>query len=450
MPRRKESKTAPSERLNKEDHMIDIETFALAAGFRATATACGLKTSAMGASALDLALVAATEPCSAAGVFTTNRVKAAPVLYDQALLERNPAGIRAVVTNAGNANACTGPQGMEDARRMAELTAYGLRCQPDEVLVLSTGVIGRPLDMAKLTQGIAELTSPVAYQGAGVAAQAIMTTDTRPKMAIRRLAVGDRAVTISGFCKGSGMIHPNMATMLAIITTDAIVPPGVLQSALRHAVDRSFNCVSVDGDMSTNDTVLLLASGASGIEIATESTEKEEKDPISVASVLPVAEFTRLLTEVCVDLAKQIARDGEGATRLVEVRVTGAADEAQAHQVADSIARSPLVKTAIHGGDPNWGRVVCAAGYSGAAIDPDRLTLAFGPADRPGDDYDSPAVQVVTSGLPTGYDARAAVAAFRSDPVLITLDLGLGDAQSTVWTCDFSAEYVAINAHYTT
>jgi glutamate N-acetyltransferase/amino-acid N-acetyltransferase len=163
-----------------------------------------------------------------------------------------------------------------------------------------------------------------------------------------------------------------------------------------------------------------------------------------------VAQFTEALTEVCVDLARQIARDGEGATRLVEVRVTGAATEAQAHQVADSIARSPLVKTAIHGGDPNWGRVVCAAGYSGAEIDPDRLSLSFGPADRHGDDHDSPAVQVVASGLPTSYEERAAAAAFRADPVVITLDLGLGQARATVWTCDFSAEYVAINAHYTT
>jgi glutamate N-acetyltransferase / amino-acid N-acetyltransferase len=430
--------------------MIDLESFALAPGFRATAVACGLKTSAMGASALDLALVAADEPCTAAGVFTTNRVKAAPVLYDQAILANNAAGIRAVVTNAGNANACTGPRGMDDARRMAELAAYGLRCQPDEVLVLSTGVIGRKLDMDKLTQGIAVLTSPAAQRGAGQAAQAIMTTDTRPKISRRQASIGGATITISGFCKGSGMIHPNMATMLAIITTDVAAPPSVLQAALRSAVDRSFNRVSVDGDMSTNDTVLLLASGVSGVEVASEDTVSAEAGKREDFSAISVAEFTQALTEVCVDLAKQVARDGEGATRLVEVRVAGAADEAQAHQVADSIARSPLVKTAIHGGDPNWGRIVCAAGYSGVEIDPERLTLTFGPADRPGDDYDSPAVQVVADGLPTGYDERAAAAAFRADPVTFTLDLGLGDAQATVWTCDFSAEYVAINAHYTT
>jgi glutamate N-acetyltransferase/amino-acid N-acetyltransferase len=229
------------------------------------------------------------------------------------------------------------------------------------------------------------------------------------------------------------MIHPNMATMLAIITTDAIVAPELLQAALRMAIGRSINRVSVDGDMSTNDTALLLASGAAGVEVR--------------GADLPA--FTAALTETCVELAKQIARDGEGATLLVEIRVTGAVDEDQAHVVADSIARSPLVKTAVHGGDPNWGRVLCAAGYSGAAIDPDKLSLTFGPAIGPGE-HDSPAVQVVAHGLPTSYDERAAAATLLGDPVLITLDLGLGDARATVWTCDFSAEYVEINAHYTT
>jgi glutamate N-acetyltransferase/amino-acid N-acetyltransferase len=411
-----------------------IDNFQLAEGFRAAATACGLKTSSvMGASSLDLALVVAEEPCSAAGVFTTNCVKAAPVLYDQEMLARNAGGIRAIIANAGNANACTGPRGMDDARQMAALTAQALGCRPDQVLVLSTGVIGRQLNMQKLTQGIADVASPAAQHGAPFAARAIMTTDTRPKVATRAIEIGGERVTISGFCKGSGMIHPNMATMLAIITTDAVVAPDLLQAALRTAIDRSINRVSVDGDMSTNDTALLLASGAAGVSLG--------------AGELPA--FTAALTEVCVELAKQIARDGEGATRLVEITVTGAADEGQAHRVADSIARSPLVKTAVHGGDPNWGRVLCAAGYSGAAIDPDTLSLTFGPADRPGDNH-SPAVQVVANGLPTSYDERAAAATLKADPVLITLDLGLGNAQATVWTCDFSAEYVEINAHYTT
>jgi glutamate N-acetyltransferase/amino-acid N-acetyltransferase len=415
--------------------MIDIDAFTLAKGFRAAAAACGLKTSsAMAASNLDLALVAAAGPCSAAGVFTTNRVKAAPVLYDQEVLAQNAGDIRAVIANAGCANAVTGPRGMDDARRMAALTAEALDCRPDQVLVLSTGVIGRHLDMDKLARGIAEAASPAARQGAPFAAQAIMTTDTVPKVASRQITIDGQTVTISGFCKGSGMIHPNMATMLAIITADVAAEPGILHLALQSAVERSFNRVSVDGDTSTNDTVLLLASGASGVRVDRANLQA----------------FAEELERVCVDLAKQVARDGEGATRLVEIRVTGAADESQAHTVANSIARSPLVKTAIYGGDPNWGRVLCAAGYSGAAIDPDRLSLTFGPADRYGDKYDTPAVQVVADGLPTSYEERQAAAALRSDPVLITLDLGLGGAAATVWTCDLTTEYIEINAHYTT
>ncbi|MEN9934482.1 MAG: hypothetical protein RLZZ387_1061 [Chloroflexota bacterium] len=411
-----------------------IDTFALAKGFRATATACGLKTSgAMAASSLDMALVAADGPCSAAGVFTTNKVKAAPVRYDQYVLASGAGAIRAVVVNAGNANACTGPQGDENCRRMAELTAYGLRCAPEQVLVLSTGVIGRQLDMAKVSQGIATLTSPAAEKGAPFAARAIMTTDSRPKVASATIDVGGRTVTIAGFCKGAGMIHPNMATMLAVITTDARVDTALLDQALRAAANKSFNRISVDGDTSTNDTVLLLASGASEADITPDTYPT----------------FLAALTEVCQRLAKQVARDGEGATRLVEILVTGARDEAEAHQVANSIATSPLVKTAVHGGDPNWGRVLCAAGYSGADIDPDRLSLTFGPADHHGDN-DTPAVEVVRGGLPVEADLRQAAATLKADPVHIRLDLGQGEAQSTVWTCDLSAEYVAVNAHYTT
>jgi glutamate N-acetyltransferase/amino-acid N-acetyltransferase len=342
---------------------------------------------------------------------------------------------------------------MDDARRMAALTAEALGCRPDQVMVLSTGVIGRRLDMHRVARGVAEVTSPAAYLGAPFAARAIMTTDTCPKVSSRQLAAGSSTVTISGFCKGSGMIHPNMATMLAILTTDASVAPELLQAALRSAIGRSINRVSVDGDMSTNDTALLLASGASGVVVLapenTGETNANNRTSVSSGPSVAFSTFTAALTEVCVDLAKQIAQDGEGATRLVEITVTGALDEGQAHVVADSIARSPLVKTAVHGGDPNWGRVLCAAGYSGAAIDPDRLSLTFGPADRPGDN-DSPAVQVVANGLPTSYDERAAAATLRANPVLITLDLGLGDAAATVWTCDLSAEYVEINAHYTT
>jgi glutamate N-acetyltransferase/amino-acid N-acetyltransferase len=399
-----------------------LERFSLAPGFRAAAAACGLKSGG----ALDLALVATDGPCVAAGAFTTNRIQAAPVLLDREVLERGPAGIRAVIANSGCANACTGPGGLDDARAMAALTARELGCSPAQVLVLSTGVIGRRLDMAKLERGIALVTSARAEAGAVAAARAIMTTDTRPKIAMGGTTIGGHEVSIRGFAKGAGMIHPRMATMLAVLTTDAGIAPGPLQAALAAAVGRSFNRISVDGDMSTNDTVLLLASGAAG----------------QVGGRAGLDAFTVSLTECCVSLAKQIARDGEGATRLVEIVVSGAIDEQEAHRVADSIARSPLVKSAIHGGDPNWGRILAAAGTSGAAIEPGRLRLAFGPPGA--------AVNLVEGGLPLAYDEGAASAALRVDPVHVGLDLGQGAAAATVWTCDLSAEYVAINAHYTT
>jgi glutamate N-acetyltransferase / amino-acid N-acetyltransferase len=396
--------------------------FDLAAGFRATAVVCGLR-SGEGA---DLALIASERPASAAGVFTTNRVKAAPVLHDQDVLARGAAEIRAVIANAGCANACTGEPGTAATRRTAELVAKAIGCAPQQVLVLSTGVIGRALDMEKMERGIAALVSPRAEVGGAAAARAIMTTDTKPKTAGEDLTIDGRTVAIRGIAKGAGMIHPNMATMLSVITTDAAIAPAPLQAALASAVRRSFNRVSVDGDMSTNDTVLLLASGASGVTPTGAGLEA----------------FTAALTRVCASLARQIARDGEGATRLVTIAVTGARDESEAHTVADSIARSPLVKTAIHGGDPNWGRVLCAAGYSGAAIDPARLSLAFGAGAQ--------SVALVREGLPLTFDAAAASALLKVDPVVIRLDLGLGAADATVWTCDLSAEYVAINAHYTT
>jgi glutamate N-acetyltransferase/amino-acid N-acetyltransferase len=404
--------------------MLDkLEQFQFAPGFRATATKCGLKPSGN----LDLALIAADRPCSAAAVFTTNRVKAAPVLYDQKILQRNAATIRAVITNAGCANAVTGPQGLENAQRTAELVAYGLRCLPDEILVLSTGVIGRQLDMDKMTQGIAEVTSPAAaLHGGAYVARAIMTTDTRPKVASVTLPFPQGAVTISGCCKGAGMIHPNMATLLAIVTTDAKIEPALLDQVLRYAVERSFNRISVDGDTSTNDTLLVLASGVSGVRIDDELLEV----------------FTAALTAVCVALAKQVARDGEGATKLVEIQVSGARDDAMAHMVANAIAKSPLVKCALHGNDPNWGRILCATGYSGADVDPQRISLAFGPPER--------AVTLLVNGMPVPFDEPLASGLLREDPTLLRLDLGLGEASTTVWTCDMSEEYVTINADYTT
>ncbi|MGH7730228.1 MAG: bifunctional glutamate N-acetyltransferase/amino-acid acetyltransferase ArgJ [Candidatus Eiseniibacteriota bacterium] len=400
----------------------DDPRFDLAPGFRAAAVACGLKAGG----ALDLALISADGPCAAAGVFTTNRVQAAPVLYDREILGRGPAGVRAVIANAGCANACTGERGMADVRRMASLAAGAVGCEPDQVLVLSTGVIGRHLDMEKVARGIASLGARSSEPGAMAAARAILTTDTRPKTAAADLDLAGGRIAIRGFAKGAGMIHPGLATMLAVVTTDADFAPEPLRGALTSAVARSFNRVSVDGDMSTNDTVLLLASRAAQVAL----------DGAGVRA------FTEALTGVCGALARQIARDGEGATRLVEITVTGGRDEAEAHLVADSIARSPLVKTAIHGGDPNWGRVLVAAGYSGAALDPDHLTLDFGAAPE--------AITVVRGGLPASYDEAAASALLKRDPAILRLDLGRGTGEATVWTCDFSAEYVAINAHYTT
>ncbi|MBI5170346.1 MAG: bifunctional glutamate N-acetyltransferase/amino-acid acetyltransferase ArgJ [Candidatus Eisenbacteria bacterium] len=408
--------------------MPDITTeaqlaeFSLAPGFRTAATACGLKKSG----ALDLLMVWADGPCSAAGVFTTNRVQAAPVLVDRDALASAAGRIRGVVANAGCANAVTGDRGMTDAKRMQAVAASAVHAKPEEMLVLSTGVIGVFLDMDKLERGIAALHSGDAggaMRRAGDAARAICTTDTRAKVASVTVELSGGRATIAGFAKGAGMIHPNMATMLSVITTDAALAPGALDRALRTAVSESFNRISVDGDMSTNDTVLVLASGQVGCAAADEES------------------FTAALAAVCKSLARQIARDGEGATRLVELRVTGAASERQAHRVGDSIACSPLVKTAVHGNDPNWGRVLAAAGYSGEPIEPARVRLWFGDADD---------VQLLDRGLPVEFDKARASALLQCDPAVIHLDLGLGDARAIVWTCDFSAEYVHINADYTT
>ena len=398
-----------------------LAQFALAPGFHCAATACGLKKSR----ALDLALVWSDGPCASAGVFTTNRVQAAPVLLDREILAGASDRIRGVVANSGCANAVTGERGLEDARRMAAGAAEAIGARSDEILVLSTGMIGVFLDWTKLDTGLAALRSPAALRGAGDVARAITTTDTRPKVAATEARLPGGRVQIAGFAKGAGMIHPTMATMLSVVTTDAALEPARLDRALRSAVAQSFNRISVDGDMSTNDTVLVLASGVSGVAVDGAAEGR----------------FTAAFTEVCVLLARQIARDGEGATRLVELRVTGAAGEPQAHRVGDAIACSPLVKTAIHGGDPNWGRVLAAAGCSGEPVVPERVRLWFGEGD---------AVQLLDRGLPLAFDRVRASALLRADPAIVRLDLGLGDASAVLWTCDLSADYVRINADYTT
>jgi len=307
----------------------DLATFALAAGFHSAATACGLKPSGN----LDLGMVWSDGPCAAAGVFTTNRVQAAPVHVCIDTLANAAGHVRGVLYNSGCANAVTGERGVADARRMRELGAEAIGAEPVELLVLSTGVIGKFLDMEKLARGVTTLRSHAALRSAGDAARAIMTTDTRAKLAFAPLVLPGGRATIAGFAKGAGMIHPNMATMLGVVTTDARLDSTRLDRSLRAAVERSFNRISVDGDMSTNDTVLLLASGASGAAV------DEAGEPA----------FTAALTDVCSSLARQIARDGEGATRLVELRVTGGATERQAHRVGDAIAfLDPIFSSGVY------------------------------------------------------------------------------------------------------
>ncbi len=399
----------------------DPASFSLARGFHTAATACGLKTSGK----LDLGMVWADARCAAAGVFTTNRVQAAPVHACRESLGAAAGRMRGVLYNSGCANAVTGERGLADARRMRALGAHAIGAAEDELLVLSTGVIGRYLDMDRVARGVTALGSPEAVRAPLDAARAIMTTDTREKLAATEFELPGGRVRVAGFAKGAGMIHPAMATMLSVVTTDAGVEPARLDRCLRAAVSRSFNRISVDGDMSTNDTVLVLASGASGAAV------DDAGEPA----------FVEALTAVCASLARQIVRDGEGATRLVELRITGAASDKQAHRVGDTIACSPLVKTAIHGNDPNWGRVLAAAGYSGEPIEPERVRLWFGDGDR---------VQLLERGLPLAFDEKRASALLAEDPVIVHLDLGLGAESAVVWTCDLSAEYVRVNADYTT
>jgi glutamate N-acetyltransferase / amino-acid N-acetyltransferase len=398
-------------------------------GWQAGSAACGIKAFTAGASAMpsgqrdDLAVLYSDRPCDAAGVFTTNKVKSATIVIDQLHLRQNR--VQAVVINSGNANACTGAQGYKDALLMAKLTADRLDLDPPQVVVSSTGVIGRFLPMDAVKKGIAQACAGVDVEGGNAAARAIMTTDTVPKEASAEVQIGGVAVRVGGMCKGSGMIHPNMATMLAYVTTDAAVAPGFLAAIVRRVADNSFNQVTVDGDSSTNDTFLLLANGAAGNPpVRLETPEAEQLE----AALLTVAR----------DLARQIARDGEGATRLITVSVTGGANFEEARLAARSVASSSLVKAAVHGGDPNWGRIVCALGYSGADLAIDRLDLSIA------------GLTVFTRGAGQPVDLDAVRAAFEQPEIMIHAELGLGDGAAEAWGCDLSEEYVRINADYTT
>jgi glutamate N-acetyltransferase/amino-acid N-acetyltransferase len=404
---------------------LNDASITLVPGFRATGVACGLKPD----QALDLALVSADLPCSAAALFTTNRVRAAPVVYDQVLIDASKS-IQAVVINSGCANACTGQQGLDDAQRTAEWVAGALDCPADSVFVMSTGVIGQLLPMNKIAAGIREAAQGLSYQAGHAAARAIMTTDTRPKEAAARVRVGDTEVTIAGMCKGAGMIHPGMATMLALLLTDIDIAPALLQTALNRVTERTFNMITVDGDMSTNDTVLALANGQAGNSVLADANTPEYKA------------FEDALLAVATELAQGLVRDGEGATKFVTIHVSGADTWTAAKQVAKTIATSTLVKTAIYGQDANWGRIICAAGYSGVDIEPERLRLRM--------IGDTDALELVRQGAPFEIDEDRASVILAGEEVTFALDLGMGQAEATVWTCDLSHSYVDINAHYRT
>jgi glutamate N-acetyltransferase/amino-acid N-acetyltransferase len=394
-------------------------------GFRAAGVACGLKTDG----ALDLALIASEEPCAAAAVFTKNLVRAAPVVYDAGIIHGgNP--VQGVVINSGCANACTGQRGLDDVRLTSDKVAQVLGIAPNAVFVMSTGVIGEPLPMTKLNAGIESAAKALSTAGGHAAARAIMTTDTRPKEAAAQVVVGGQLVTIAGMAKGAGMIHPDMATMLAALVSDVAIEPAALQVALSTVTERTFNMITVDGDMSTNDTVLLLANRRAGHPTISDTDSAE------------YSAFVDGLLDVATVLAQGLVRDGEGATKFVTIQVSGAERWEAAKQVAKSIATSSLVKTAVYGQDANWGRVICAAGYSGVALHPERLSLwMVGSADS---------LRLVKDGAPHEIDEERASAILAEEDVAFRLDLGMGQAEATVWTCDLSHSYVDINAHYRT
>ncbi len=392
-------------------------------GFRAAAAHAGLKAGG----APDVALLVSETSCAAAGVFTRNVVRAAPVLYDVDLLNERPGRIRAVAMNARVANACTGAPGLSAARAMAAAAEAAAHLPPRTALVLSTGVIGVPLPVEAIAAGLQDAAGRLSDAGGPDAARAIMTTDTRPKHCAVRFDTSNGPVTVGGIAKGAGMIHPDMATLLAVITTDALGEPAALAPLLRRVADRTFNAISVDGDMSTNDTLLLLANGASGV------------DPSRDGGV--GALFAEAVQDVARTLALAIVSDGEGATKLVEIHVVGAASEKAARDVGRAVARSALVKTAVYGADPNWGRVLAAAGAAGVPLTVDRLTLQAA--------SDETWVTLAAGGATANPDLALARTIFQQKTIRLRLDLGIGRAEAVVWTCDLSPDYVRINADYT-
>ena len=403
--------------------MSDVSQFLIPKGFRFGAAKAGLKNSGR----TDFALIVADKPASAAAAFTGNRVKAAPVLVDQQHLRATGGKVRAVAINAGNANCAAGQAGLDAAYATCKAIAQVFGCTPNGVFPSSTGIIGVPLPAEKLIAVLPELSSRLGAESDHFqeVAQAILTTDTVEKTAFARLEIAGKEIRIAATCKGSGMIHPQLvphATMLVYIMTDANATPAVLDGYLRPAIELSFNRISVDGDTSTNDTVLLLASGESGVEIEAHN-----------------AEFASALTEVCTSLARQVVADGEGISHVVELRIEGAASDADAVKVAKAIAHSPLVKTAWAGCDPNWGRLVAAIGYSGAEIDPERIDIWFGD------------LRICRNGgRAAELDEQAAHAYLRQEEFSISIDLHQGSGSCVFWTTDLTTEYVHINADYST
>ena len=393
-----------------------------AKGFKAASTAAEIKYKGR----TDMAMVFSEVPCVAAGTFTTNVVKAAPVRWDQDIVY-NHQGARAVICNSGIANACTGEEGFVYCRETAKAASESLGIPEDSVLVASTGVIGMQLPIDRIANGVKAMAPKLeGSREAGLeAAKAIMTTDTEKKEAAVEIEIGGKTVTVGGMCKGSGMIHPNMCTMLGFITSDVDISKELLQEALSEDIKDTYNMVSVDGDTSTNDTVLLLANGQAGNPKITEKNADYE-------------EFKKALNYVNTTLAKKIAGDGEGATALFEVKVIGAATKAEAVTLSKSVVTSSLTKAAIYGHDANWGRILCALGYSGVQFDPEKVDLYF--------ESKAGKIKIIENGVSTGYSEEEATKILSEDAVTAIADMKMGDASATAWGCDLTYDYVKINA----
>lgn len=388
-------------------------------GFRAGATFAGIKEKTE--HSLDLGILFSEAPCVTAALFTTNKITSAPVVLCQERLQKGRAV--AVVVNSGCANAFTGEQGLADAAEMAAMVANGIGVAAEDVLVASTGTVGQPLPMKLIEAGISQII--LSSDGGHELAKAIMTTDTVTKETAVAARAGGSEFTVGGVAKGSGMLHPNLATMLCFLTTDAAVEPDFLKSALRKAADVSLNMISVDGDTSPSDTVLIMANGLAGNE------------PISLGS-RHADTFQQALDQVCIYLARAIARDGEGATKLIEVTINGATSVAEARLAARTVVSSPLVKAAVHGGDPNWGRIIVAVGRSGVEVVESNIDLYIGD------------VSIVKKGRPLPFSEQSVVRVLEQSEVTIRLHLNLGTASATAWGCDLSEEYVTINSQYMT